>query len=370
MLLAGLLGVLVLVRIGLSRQFSLVKYLAGAALWGVGISAFYVLPALVEGSYVHLETLTINESNYAEHFADLHTLLGESPWWLGNPTTTAQYLVGSVHLLAWALSVFAAIVVWRKNRANQALGALVVPLSLVMLVCVYMIHPASRWIWDHGGPLTYLQFPWRLLTLVSFGTSLLAGASLLLVTSRKAQVAVWWVMVVLVVVMNVGWFRPETIPVYRSGIAAVRPELGSLENGHHLELLAEIRAGGTPCPTSSVIEELAGRSQLTDIQAGSNWVTFKAASQAEATIQIDRFEFPTWEISVDGQFVPHGHDPVTGLLNVSLPPGAHTVEARLRDTPSAPPATYFPWPRSRCVWSWASVPHWKDADPRSPPTSL
>jgi hypothetical protein len=330
MLLAALLSILTLVRLSSSRQFSSVPYLAGAALWGAAISAFYVLPVLLEGTFVHLETLIINESNYAEHFADLHRLLGEAPWWLGNPATSAQYLVGSVHLVAWALSVCAAVVFWRTNRP---LRAIVIPFTAIMLVCIYMIHPASRWIWDHGGPLAYLQFPWRLLTLVSFGTSLLAGASLLLVGSRTARVTVWWVMVVLVVVMNVGWFRPRAFlyvdqASLLSGLSWDRLKMSAI-----WDFLPRSAQVAPRHPTSSVVEELSGDSQLTDIRAGSNWVTFKATSGADALIQIDRYEFPRWDITVDGQSAAHGHDPVTGLINVALSPGVHTVEARLRDTP-------------------------------------
>jgi hypothetical protein len=232
--------------------------------------------------------------------------------------------------LAWALSLCAAVVLWRKNKP---LRTIVITFTAIMLVCVYMIHPASRWIWDHGGPLTYLQFPWRLLVLISFGTSMLAGASLLLVGSHKARVTMWWALVALVVAMNVGWFRPRQFvyvdqPSLLSGLSWDRLKMSAIWD--FLPNSAQVAPGH---PTSSIIEEVSGNSRLTDIQAGSNWVTFNAASQADATIQIDRYEFPTWEVKVDGQSVPHAYNTVTGLINVSLPPGVHTVEARLRNTP-------------------------------------
>ncbi|MBV9580173.1 MAG: glycosyltransferase family 39 protein, partial [Chloroflexi bacterium] len=75
MLVVALLCVFAVVRMGSTRDATFAKHLVAAAFWALGFSAFYVLPALFESSYVHLETLTSNGSNYAEHFEDLHALL-------------------------------------------------------------------------------------------------------------------------------------------------------------------------------------------------------------------------------------------------------------------------------------------------------
>ncbi len=329
-LVVALLGVFAVVRLALTRQATYLKHLVAAGLWAFAFSAFYVVPVLLESQYVHLETLTTHESSYDEHFADLHALMREIPWWLGNPTTNAKYLVGSVHVFAWALSLCAAFLVWRRHPQVRSI---VFTFSAIMIACIYMIHPASQWVWDHGGPLAYLQFPWRFLTLVSFGTSILAGASLLLVSSHRARVALWSVLVLLVVVMNVGWFRPrEFLDVDASTVltGANWDKLRMYAIWDFLPKSAQVAPQG---PTSTAVEQRSGQSDLSDVQTGSDWVKFNAASAAGATVQIDRFEFPTWETTVDGQPVPHGYDATTGLINVSVPPGEHSVEAHLRNTP-------------------------------------
>src|SRR5262249_14521743 len=121
-------------------------------------------------------------------------------------STTVYYQIGAVHLLVWALSLCAVYFCWRQSTD---LRLTVLPLSVVIVASIYMITPWSAWIWDRVGPLSYLQFPWRLLSLISLATSTAAGATLLLVHSQRSKVILWGVLVGLVVAVNVGYFRPE-----------------------------------------------------------------------------------------------------------------------------------------------------------------
>jgi hypothetical protein len=330
LLLLAVLAVFAAVQLWSSKQFSYAKHLLLAAVWAVALSAFYLFPMLLENRFVHLENLTLNEYNYAEHFEGLRAVLLDKPWWSPGSSARVSYQVGTVHVLAWALSLCATYVSWRKN--NQ-LRLLAVTFSLMIVLCIFMIHPASSWIWDRVGPLSYLQFPWRLLSVISFATSTLAGASLLLFRSHKSRVIAWSVLVVLVSVTNVGWFQPEKfLDVTQADLLSD----GGWDNlrmyaiGDFLPESAEV---APEHPASAVYAQLSGRSDIADVEIGSNWVRFNANSDTGALVQINKFDFPIWQVTIDGQSVAHARDSTSGLINVSLPPGAHTVEARLRDTP-------------------------------------
>jgi hypothetical protein len=219
---------------------------------------------------------------------------------------------------------------WRKNRH---IPPIIVAFSVVIVLCIFMIHPRSSWIWDRVGLLSYLQFPWRLLSLISLATATLAGAALLLVASHRGKVIVWSLLVLLVTVVNVGWFRPERF------LNVTQAELltdGGWDNlrmyaiGDFLPKSAQVAPAQ---PASALYEQLSGQSVIAGVESGSNWVRFSADSDAGAVVQINQFDFPTWDVTVDGHSVAYGHDSSSGLLQVSLPAGAHQVEAHLRDTP-------------------------------------
>jgi hypothetical protein len=329
-LLIGVLALVAVVHLWSTRQVTYVKYLLLAAVWGVGFSAFYLLPMALETSYVHLETMTANELNYAEQFQGLRTLLLEQPWWSAGGTTGVYYQIGTIHLVAWVLGLSAMWLFWQKTRD---LRLIVLPLSVVMVACIYMITPASAWIWDRIGPLSLLQFPWRLLSLISFATATAAGATLLLAPNQKARIVMWAVLVLLVTVMNVGYFRPDR---YLNVSQADLLTDGGWDNlrmyaiGDFLPKSVQV---GPQQPASALYEQVSGQSDIVDVASGSDWVEFNANSPSDAVVQIDKFDFPDWEVTVDQHPVAHSRDSTTGLIQVALPAGAHMVEARLRDTP-------------------------------------
>ncbi|HEY2593245.1 MAG TPA: hypothetical protein VGK33_05030, partial [Chloroflexota bacterium] len=232
---------------------------------------------------------------------------------------------------AWVLSLCAVVLCWRQNKN---LRLVVLPLSVVLVLSAYMITPSSAWIWDRVGPLSYFQFPWRLLSLISLATATAAGATLLLVRTRRSRVILWSILVGLVVVVNVGYFRPDRF------LDVSQADLLSGAGWDNLRMYAIgdflPKAVQTPPtqPTTALYTVVSGQSDITNAQSGSNWVRFDVSSPSEAVVQVNKFDFPTWQVTVDGQPVAFEHDPATGALQVSLPAGTHTVEARLRDTPA------------------------------------
>jgi hypothetical protein len=332
MLLLGVVALLSVVQLWSHWQFSYARALVVSGLWGLALSAFYVVPMLLETGFVHFETMTSNELSYAEQFQGLRTLLLERPWFLpasgGSPTV--YYQIGTVHVLVWALSLCAVYLCWRQC---PDLRLIVLPLSVVIVASAYLITPSSAWIWDHVGPLSYLQFPWRLLSLITLATSTAAGAVLLLARSQRGKLILWSVLVGLVVVLNVGYFRPERfLNVSQTDLLAD----GGWDNLRMYaigDFLPKAVQDPPRQPTTSAYTQVSGQSTISNVRAGSDWVAFDASSPAEAVVQIDKFDFPTWEVAVDGQDIAHDHDASSGALRVSVPTGTHTIEAHLRDTP-------------------------------------
>jgi hypothetical protein len=197
-----------------------------------------------------------------------------------------------------------------------------------------MITPSSAWIWDRVGPLTYLQFPWRLLSLISLATSTAAGATLLLVHSQRGKLILWGILVGLVVVVNVGYFRPERFLDVSQTDLLTGSGWDNLRMYAIGDFLPKAVQDPPRQPTTAAYAQVSGQSTISDVRSGSDWVAFDASSPDAAVVQINKFDFPTWEVSIDGQDAAYDHDPISGALRVSVPAGTHTIEAHLRDTPA------------------------------------
>jgi hypothetical protein len=51
------------------------------------------------------------------------------------------------------------------------------------------------------------------------------------------------------------------------------------------------------------------------------------------TVQYYRYDYPGWQVTLDGQPIPHQHEPPFGLITVDIPAGEHTVQLRMGNTP-------------------------------------
>jgi hypothetical protein len=333
MLLLGVIALLSLVQLASHWHLSYARLLVVSGLWGLGLSAFYVVPMLLETGFVHFETMTSNELSYAEQFQGLRTLLLERPWFLpaSDGSTTVYYQIGAVHVLVWALSLCAVYWCWRQSKD---LRLIVLPLSVVIVASVYMITPSSAWIWDRVGLLSYLQFPWRLLSLISLATSTAAGAALLLVRDQRGKVILWSVLVGLVVALNVGYFRPERFLDVSQTDLLTDGGWDNLRMYAIGDFLPKAVQDPPTQPPSARYAQVAGQTTVTGLRSGSDWVAFDASSPSDAVVQINTFDFPAWEVTVDGRDVAHEHDPSSGALRVTAPAGTHAIEAHLRNTPA------------------------------------
>jgi hypothetical protein len=162
-------------------------YLAGAIL-GLTLPAIYLLPAAYERKYIQTAMAILPNLRYQDNF-------------LFTPTTDAAHnavnhtisLLALTLLIVTMLSVIALFVA-RKNpvilsegrspqpkdpealhpahtsspfSTNTLNPALVPTLTLLTLLIAFLLTPISSPIWHHLPNLAYLQFPWRLLTLLT-----------------------------------------------------------------------------------------------------------------------------------------------------------------------------------------------------------
>ncbi|MGL4651882.1 MAG: DUF6541 family protein, partial [Caldilineaceae bacterium] len=147
-------------------------HLAAALLLGVLISTWYVIPALVEASWVGIGAET--GAGYLAHFATFGSLFARQiPFTYPTAAEPVVPLAVSLGLLT-LLSV--TIALWRRERGDGS----PVWLTLALLAAaLWMTTASSAWLWELAAvALARLQFPWRWQAIAAPALALLAALTL------------------------------------------------------------------------------------------------------------------------------------------------------------------------------------------------
>ncbi len=155
--------------------------LVRAGLWplatlllGLGLSAVFWLPAILEYKYVRVDQWVGGRFAFGDDFVEIFQLF--SPRWgfgasIPGPDDTAGFQIGLAALVLFGLSFWAVSKIdddstRRTLRFFQA----------ITLVLIFLTTPASYVVWAVLPLSTFAQFPWRLLVLIAPFIAVVAGA--------------------------------------------------------------------------------------------------------------------------------------------------------------------------------------------------
>ena len=140
---------------------------------GLGLSAFFWLPAIWEKQFIRYDALM--KQVYFNKFPSLKQII-YSPWGYGLshpklPEGGMSYQIGLIHL---GVMVILIPMLWffRKRREFLFLGVFAVS---SFLISIFFMLEASRPLWDNLPFLSYIQFPVRILIIPVFSASLVAA---------------------------------------------------------------------------------------------------------------------------------------------------------------------------------------------------
>ncbi len=314
-----------------------------AILAGLGLAAWFWAPALLERRLVHSEAAidralfdafllrswppfqTAPAFDYRE--PRVVAMGGDWLWPQLGIVQVAISLAGTVaavrargivrRVLAWAIGLF--VVGWGLQFAAAAPLYQVIPLA------------------------AYIQYPWRLLTLVGLGSSLLAGA---LVSVPPRRPVSSWALAAVVVSISAWAALARFAPLYEYPTdALLTPEtvlraeqadfgIGTTHFGEFLpavtgresrDRLRRALLGDEPrddrrLPSTLAVEVL-------------DWtptaVRLRVDAAAPDRLLLHQFYFPGWQARLDGEWLPIQPSGRLGVIGVEIPQGAHVLQVEL-----------------------------------------
>jgi hypothetical protein len=319
------------------KRFKIIGWVIAGGLWGLCLSAFFTLPVLFEQKYVHIETMFMGYFNYLAHFADTFQLFFSRFWGYGSsvwgPQDGMSFSIGQAHWLLGLSSLVVFLLFWLKKKQKELW--LVVFLFVLFLGTAFLTHQRSSFLWSALPILGNMQFPWRFVGLSTFFVSLLAGSFFVLTRSSKKTWALSLFLILLVVVLNLNFFRPEKILKIND-----EEKLFSAQGWYKLQTdtifdylpLSTPKPPAGPAPVEPWFAR-GGGGEIKNFQKGTNWEKFNVKVEGESVIMLPLYDFPVWQVLANNQPVEINHQNELGLIAFRLGAGDYQVEARLKNTP-------------------------------------
>jgi hypothetical protein len=298
---------------------------------GFGLAAFFVLPAFFEKGLVQTEALTRAELNFRAQFVKVSQLFIDRSWnYAGSQPQSANTLSYQIGWPLWWLvvaSLFA--VVMSRKRKNVFLFGL---LLSIFGLGVFMTHNKSAPVWEFIKILSYVQFPWRFLSIVVFSASLIGGYFVSLFKG-KWLIAISTLIIGITVLLNWQYFKPEhfyynlTDSQLLSGQSFIDQQAGAL-----LDYLPKTALEPRElAPSSPYFTQ--GSGTITNFVNKSDRWEFDAEVTKDANIIIPVFDFPNWTLLIDNKIFVHSHNNILGRIEINLTKGTYHVRGEFRNTP-------------------------------------
>ncbi|TEU15320.1 MAG: hypothetical protein E3J21_13500 [Anaerolineales bacterium] len=318
---------------------------------GLGLTAFFWLPALYEKRWVQLDLLTKGFFDFRQYFLSLGELLSPSlPLDTAASNPYMPFNLGTTQVLLSLVAVLALLPRFGLRREERS--HLLFSLASLSL-CVFMMLPASTPLWEHVPFLAFAEFPWRMVGLAGLFTALLAGMSLRLLTDRGqpslAFVALALGLVLVPTTVFVYLYPRQPFTEYPDPTPADILEFeleshawGTTSGSEYLTIwltekpedspLLHLYRAGQPISKldsqhlpEGVQAEMLSHSVVSD--------SYHFTSPQAFTARFNTFYFPGWRAYLDGEERDIQISQPYALIEVAIPPGAHTLLLRFEDTP-------------------------------------
>lgn len=288
---------------------------------GIGVlsATYFWLPALAEKHFV----TGLNSVTFSDHFPDLFQLLVPN-WGSGfsSPGFTGTEMSQQIGILALSIFVLSIISYFRtkEDKREKVFFMMLFGIGSMLML------EASVPIWKILSPLQFLQYPWRLLSVILVVTPFLF-ASLI----KRWKVGIVILLSFLSIFFSYGYLRPVLYQhrddSYYLSNKTFTDGTNSLGNS-----FSTIWTGWKQNRPSSRVNVLSGTASVEQLPSRPMSDSFTVITGEQATIQVNRLYFPGWQVLVDGKSVPITYT-TDGTLHFSVSSGFHRVTTVFNPTP-------------------------------------
>lgn len=178
----------------------------------LGLSAFYLLPTVLESQYVRLATTTVGYFDFRAHFITLNQIFISRFWGYGGSTwgdgDGLSLSFGQAQGIFLFITIAVSVYTFFKSKQKQQSATAFILSSLTVLFLL-LTHNKTAFIWEAFSPvMKYIQFPWRFLGVSLFCLSLSSGY-VISVLNKKFVTVVTLIVVTSTLLLNTQFFKED-----------------------------------------------------------------------------------------------------------------------------------------------------------------
>lgn len=332
---------------------SFIKLLIPTTL-GLGLSAFYFLPALIEKDFTKINEFILSSYyDFRQHFLYIRQFFkpwgsweyGGSGW---GPDDEMSYFLGFAQLLVLSLSLtqsFWFVIKFKEVKNKRNLFFQICLLLLVILSLSLTLLKTQK-IWEIFSFTAYFQFPWRFLSISLIFIGLLAG-NLYFFLGKKTKKFFLFITLLLIFIINPRYFQSEKYLdnsiYYQDYVARIRSENSNnlydyipvdinffTKQGFYLYKNPDFTLLNAPSTSVFNDESISQKSNL--IINKSTKKMFTTSLLEDQLIVLNISYYPGWIVKTEKEKIevfPNEN----GLIIFELPTGQNEITLELQDTP-------------------------------------
>ncbi len=302
----------------------------GGLALGLGLAAFYLVPAAYEQKWVNIAGALAEGLTPADNFLFAVTQDAEHDAFNQIASCVAVLLIVGTFATAFLL--------WRRLQTKEeeqvwrnALRAVLVVAAAASL----MMLSITSLLWNYLPKLRFVQFPWRWMAVLAVIFALFAGWS-----AARRFLAVWWIGLALVLtltgmylVKHTWWDSEDVYSVQE----AVENKTGFEGTDEYDPLGDDHTDIPKDQPEAKVISELEidpqPNSELRVIRWTAEDRVVMAKSKVPAVVRLRLLHYPAWAVTVNGKPAKTRRTVSYNAILVPIPAGESRIEAHFGRTP-------------------------------------
>jgi 6-pyruvoyl-tetrahydropterin synthase related domain len=285
---------------------------AAAVALGAALAAFYLLPAIYEQKWVNIAEAVSQGSRPIDNFLFIHTSDADHDAFNRIVSWIAALEIVVTLAAAWAARS------WRKS----AQGVWQTLLGWAV-VCSMLMFPMTALLWKFLPKLEFMQFPWRWLLCLSVIFSIFVTLGL-----RR-----WWMRIALCavsfLVIATAWQRIQ--PPWWDNASDLREMQDNMTDGIGYEGTDEYTpVGADPSSIDKAAWKVrvvgTAHSSIRVLQWNAETRLFTARMSAPDQLALRLFNYPAWNVEVDGHKVNAITRESTGQMLIPVEAGMNRVQ--------------------------------------------
>jgi hypothetical protein len=322
--------------------------IAGTAL-GLGLAAFYILPAAYQRRYVQIAMAIIPNMRIQDNFLFHHT--GDAPH--DQVLHTASLIAAT--LIAATIITLTTLCLTQKTRLTQKARVphpsqsyregwdprtsispgLLLPLTTLTIAITLLLTPITTILWNHAPELAFLQFPWRLIALLAAVLAVAIALALAPINLNPQSTAALTLITAAVLTYPAYTFFHQTCDeedTVQARLALFQSNQGTDPTDEYTPITADNDALAHTNPPYWLSQDPNAKAPGNS-QPGPAPTHLTVNALAPEDIIFNLRDYPAWRITLNGTPITDRIQRDDGLIALPIPTGPSTIDIHYAQTP-------------------------------------